>query len=699
MTTEIQADLLYFNGVNASSGAYGMQPISVADLSRMIRGEKLDDKAALAELKRRNADPGHFAVKQGVDDTQLDQSGWAVIFPKGGDPRVRENLKPLLDMRRAQAGKLYREIGGDEGYNFGEDKNSFLERVGAATSGPVDPERLPYYLLLVGSPEEIPYRLQYQLDVQYAVGRIYFDQLEDYARYASSVIAAEQGWAKLARRMAFVGVQNPGDAATRLSTDFLITPLIEQLRNAPTAEGWQFESALRDEAHKARVLKMLGGSDTPALLFTASHGVEFENGDPRQIDDQGALLCGDWPGREQWGDRPIPNEHYVAARDIADDARLLGTVCFHFACFGAGTPRLDDFPHQRGAARAIAPHAFVARLPQRLLAHPNGGALAVIGHVERAWGYSFLGNQAPQIETFSSTIRRLMVPGTPVGRALEDFNNRYAELATVLTERLEDVRMGKKPDDRDLSRKWTEHNDARSYVVIGDPAVRLPLAMNASEIDTRRPTIASLRVSHSGPVTASAAIAEAAAAQQAAEAAAQAAAEAAILAEQARMQAERSAAQAGVASGATTVAGVAAEVRAGDLEASFGLFGSGEGLKEIQQNLVNTLQTFTTQLGETLKRAIDDAAHLEVETFVADDLAAVKYREGDYTGAELRAVTRMSLDGDTRVIIPARDGDFDERIWQIHTEMVAQAQANRAEMLRSISAAAANLFAALSGKG
>jgi hypothetical protein len=694
----IEDDLLYFNGVNASSGAYGMQPMSVADLSRMIRGEKLDDKAALNELKTRTNNPGHFAVKQGVDDTQLNQAGWAVIFPKGGDPRVRENLKALLDMRRAQAGKLYREFGGDNGYSFGEDKNSFLERLGAATSGPVDPERLPYYLLLVASPEEIPYRLQYQLDVQYAVGRIYFDQLEDYARYAASVIAAEQGWARLARRMAFVGVQNPGDAATRLSTDFLVTPLVEQLRTSPTAEGWQFDTILRDDAHKARVIKLLGGNETPALLFTASHGVEFENGDPRQVDDQGALLCGDWPGREQWGDKPIPNEHYVAARDIPDDARLLGTVCFHFACFGAGTPRLDDFPHQRGAARAIAPHAFVARLPQRLLAHPNGGALAVIGHVERAWGYSFLGNQAPQIETFSSTIRRLMVAGTPVGRAVEDFNNRYAELATVLTERLEDIRMGKKADDRDLSRKWIEHNDARSYVVIGDPAVRLPLANNASEIDARRPTIASVRSAHSGTVTASQAIAEAAAKQQAADAAAQAAAEAALLAEEARREAERLAAQAGGAVDGTTAVGAAASVQVGDMEASFGLFGSGEGLKEIQQNLVNTLQNFTSQLGETMKRAINDAAHLEVETYVADDIATVKYREGDYTGAELRAVTRMSLDGDTKVIIPARDGDFDERIWQIHTEMVAKAQANRAEMLRSIASAAANLFAALSGK-
>ena len=102
----------------------------------------------------------------------------------------------------------------------------------------------------------------------------------------------------------------------------------------------------------------------------------------------------------------------ISADDIGSDARLLGLIAFHFACFGAGTPALDDFAHLQNATTrdTIAPHPFVARLPQRLLSNAKGGALAVIGHIERAWGCSFYGGGrlGRQLQTFQSTLTRLL---------------------------------------------------------------------------------------------------------------------------------------------------------------------------------------------------------------------------------------------------------------------------------------------------
>jgi hypothetical protein len=180
-------------------------------------------------------------------------------------------------------------------------------------------------------------------------------------------------------------------------------------------------------------------------------------------------MCQDWPGFGQ-----IRKDHYLASVDLPDDARVHGLIAFHFACYGAGTPQQDHFFHEPGQAPPdIADKPFVASLPKRLLAHPQGGALATIGHVERAWGYSIVAPQAgPQIQPFQNTLGRILV-GQPVGYATKDFSERYAALSTNLSGLLEEIGFGAQIADDELSRTWIERNDAQNYVVLGDPAVRL----------------------------------------------------------------------------------------------------------------------------------------------------------------------------------------------------------------------------------
>lgn len=523
--------LLHFNGINGATGGYGVPPMTSEALAQLVMGqppaaeppelrarkqrddarpeeiERLErelvtlrlalDRARAAAtpdplhvealagqvqgLERALAERRHLGVVEGIDPTDLAQAGWGVIFPADADPAIREALSELLELRAAQAGARFRCYDGRErGYRPNELKAKFLVRQGADPSGPADPEKVPYYLLIVASPAQISYSFQYQLDVQYAVGRIWFPELEQYAHYARSVVAAETGGTRRPRRMSFFGVRNEDDAATELGTRLLVQPLHAQL--AKNTRGWDVQTVAGSEASRERLTRLLGGGETPALLFTASHGMDFPLGDARQLPHQGALLCSDWPGPRAWkGQGEVPERFYFAGDHITADADVAGMMLFCFACFGAGTPQHDEFGRlERRSPKAIAASPFVSALPMALLGRP-GGALAVVGHVDRAWACSFTGGGArakSHITTFGSALERL-IGGQPVGHALDYFNARYAELATELGEELHDE--FKQHDPYALAALWTANNDARGYVVFGDPAARLRLAGDATQ--------------------------------------------------------------------------------------------------------------------------------------------------------------------------------------------------------------------------
>jgi hypothetical protein len=151
---------------------------------------------------------------------------------------------------------------------------------------------------------------------------------------------------------------------------------------------------------------------------------------------------------------------------------------------------------------------FVAALPQAALANP-AGPLGVIGHVDLAWTWSFLDSDASsalpharsRTERFQGILRAL-VDGHRLGVAHHELARFFRSVSTELSTLYDDdARLGTAVDSdvEDEARRarraglWMQRHDLSAYVLLGDPAARLPIARFPAGVQLSATTPPSLR--------------------------------------------------------------------------------------------------------------------------------------------------------------------------------------------------------------
>jgi hypothetical protein len=462
-------------GVSADTGRPldALERESLSSLSS--KREQQAESEKKARIRDENEALAYAVISDAGDPNDLSGVGWGVIFSAEADPAVAQALAPLIEHRRNEAGGLLRVFDGAEGYQRGDTATSWLERKGIGF-GPVNPLRgVPFYLLVVGSPEDIPFEFQYELDIYWGVGRLSFESGEDYGRYAASVIAYETAPSPPhSRQIVMFAPEHDFDRATQMFVRQVATPLgdVNALYGPLGAkQKFMLQKFIGSSAKKDKLADVLTGNipnGPPAVLFTGSHGMCFRADDGRQSDSQGALICSDWEGYGR-----ITEDSWFSASDIPEDARVNGLIHFFFACYGAGYPKVDNFDRLSSAPKTVALKPSISRFPQRMLTRADGGALACVGHIDRAWAYSFINSRGQsQPDSFRDVIARVCY-GDRIGQATDTFNVRWTALSSELLERLCDRDRGIAISDTEIATRWVSRDDARNYVVLGDPAVRL----------------------------------------------------------------------------------------------------------------------------------------------------------------------------------------------------------------------------------
>ena len=78
------------------------------------------------------------------------------------------------------------------------------------------------------------------------------------------------------------------------------------------------------------------------------------------------------------------------------------------------------------------------------------------------------------------------------------------------------------------------------------------------------------------------------------------------------------------------------------------------------------MERLAASVTDTLKQLADDVTSLEVRTYVSDDISAAVDQRGGGHSTELKAWTKIALDGDTQAIVPRVDGRIDHALWKVH---------------------------------
>jgi hypothetical protein len=156
-----RSQLIVANGISGITGNYAIAPRPLKDLASALKqktGKETAPRHVIQRGEKLKQRSFTRALPWGVEPHDVARAGWGIVFHQEETAAVHNAMKPLIDHRRRQVGADSRVK--ELVYQSGESASAWLAKHDVSWHN-VTPEKVPYYLLWVGSPKKLPFEVMH----------------------------------------------------------------------------------------------------------------------------------------------------------------------------------------------------------------------------------------------------------------------------------------------------------------------------------------------------------------------------------------------------------------------------------------------------------------------------------------------------------------------------------------------------------
>jgi hypothetical protein len=441
----------------------------------------LDSGAGSWAVKKQLPDyPSKLVAGEPADarDWRHKDVGWGVVLPdndalsitdRANAVDATESIRTLLAVRAGAPVFRYRPdvLAGFVRRYFADGR--FFDVALSGSDRGIGDDKLPMYMLIVGSPQEIPWRFQYLMNATCFTGRLDLDEAAR-ARYVTALINDWKDSASTSNRPVVWTVDHGQPDITWLMRHTIADPVAQKLREDSDIGNGVTHLAGPSAAASALVDTL--ATTKPSLIVTTSHGLTSPPDDVPTMRKQLGFLV-DCGGAS------------VTADALLDKWQPDGAVWYAHACCSAGSDASTSYKGlvQAGSSIALtlegvaALGGMVAPLPKALLGSSKP-ARAFIGQVEPTFNLTLRSLENRQVLT--SSIRRALYDRMfrkqpePVGLAVAGCYRHVGELFAQWQQQVQDVNRGVPKAREAAMHSQLMAIDRQSMVILGDPTVAIP---------------------------------------------------------------------------------------------------------------------------------------------------------------------------------------------------------------------------------